>query len=99
MVIASVASLTYLVQLQDSRIWRKHVDHVVVTENQVENTSTRTKQQYYGKSCEAWSYRIDTQSYSLPSNNHKNRVRADTVIQLGHIDHLRDSQNRLICNK
>ena len=33
-VIACVAPLTYLVQLQDGRIWRRHVDHIVVTENQ-----------------------------------------------------------------
>ena len=69
MVIASVAPLTHLVQLQDGRIWRRHVNHIVVTENQAENTSTRTKQQYYGKSCEASSYGIGIQSNSLPSNN------------------------------
>ena len=69
MVIASMPPLTYLVQLQDGRIWRRQVDQIVVTENQAENTPTRTKQQYYGKSCETWSYRIGIQRNSLPSNN------------------------------
>ena len=30
-VIECVASLTYSMQLQDSRIWRRHIDHIVVT--------------------------------------------------------------------
>ena len=69
MVIACVAPLTYLVQLQDGRIWRRHVDHIVMTENQAANASTRAKQDYYGQSCEDWSYGVDTPSNSLPSNN------------------------------
>ena len=34
--------------------WQNLEKTCVVTENQAENTSTRTKQQYCGKSCEAW---------------------------------------------
>ena len=64
-----MAPLTYLVQLQDGRIWRRHVDHIVVTENQTANASTRAKQDYYGQSCEDWSCGVDTPSSSLSSNN------------------------------
>ena len=64
-----VAPLTYLVQLQDGRIWRRHVDHIVVTESQAANTSRRAKQDYHGQRCEDWSYGVGTQSNTLPSNN------------------------------
>ena len=58
-IIACVAPLTYLVQLQDGRIWKRHVDHIVVTvDDQLEKPSISVHQDPQTVNDADWSYAI-----------------------------------------
>ena len=56
------SSLTYLIQLHDERIWRRHIDHLVVTDH-------KAKQNHFHQGCDDWLYEVGTESYrTLPNN-------------------------------
>ena len=69
-IITCVAPLTYLVQLQDGRIWKRHVDHIVVTaDDQLEKPPISVYQDPQTVHEADWSYAIASGSNaSLPTS-------------------------------
>jgi len=68
-VIACVAPLTYLVQLQDGRIWRRHIDHILLKDDEVQEIPTRPEQSNCDHHGEDWSYGEGFESNSILPNS------------------------------
>ena len=55
-IIDRVAPLTYSIQLHDGRIWRRHIDHIIVTSSEDQETQRSAPQSPHEESCDNWSY-------------------------------------------
>ena len=69
-VIDCVAPLTYSVQLHDGRIWKRHIDHIILVDDATGVLQTKGIPIQQDKSCEVWSYGAGSTCDSTFSDNH-----------------------------
>ena len=69
-VIDCVAPLTYSVQLHDGRIWRRHIDHIILADDNPQVSQTKGIPIQDQDGCEVWSYGTGSTSDSTFSDNH-----------------------------
>ena len=58
-IVDCVAPLSYSIQLHDGRIWIRHADHIVATQEVVQESPEKVIQDNHAESSEEWSYGTD----------------------------------------
>ena len=68
-IIDRVAPLTYSIQLHNGRIWRRHIDHIIVTSSEDQETQRSAPQSPHEESCDDWSDTYSDNINIMPPND------------------------------
>ena len=77
-----IAPLTYSIQLHNGRIWRRHIDHIVMTSSEDQETQRSAPQSPREESCDDWSYTYSDSIDIIPPNNQA--VTSQSTTEGGH---------------
>ena len=58
-----------MIQLQDGRTWRRHIDHIVVTNNDDQGAQRNAPQNPHEENRDDWSYTFSDSANTMIRNN------------------------------